>query len=100
MRKSVFGALSCLLFSLNLYGADVVCSCPDNQCSDVIVNFVPSNPGVYMTVEYAYGERNMEGFAQVTRDRDGQRTVFTLGNFVLVEKENKYSLPGREVDCQ
>ena len=42
--------------------ADIVCSCKgtENKCSDVEINFVDSNPGVYMTIEYAYGERNRE----------------------------------------
>lgn len=88
------------MFTSNVQAADVVCACDgEASCSDVKISFVPSNPGVYMSIEYAYGERNKEGFATVTRDDKDQKVIYRLDNFTLVEQDNKFSLPGRPSNC-
>ena len=89
-----------LFLGINSQAADVNCSCSGKtKCSDVKINFVPSNPGVYMTIEFAYGERNIEGFATVTRDSKKNRVIYRLGNFILLEEGNKFSLPGKLAQC-
>jgi len=98
MRKVVLSVFS-ILFMVPAIAADVVCACPEKECSTVTINFVPSNPGVYMTVEYAYGDRNTEGFATVTRDEKTGQTIYRLGTFTLVEKDKQFKLPGRDVVC-
>jgi hypothetical protein len=80
--------------------ADVECQCPaEERCSDININFLPSNPGVYMTIEYGYGKKNVEGMATVTRDSELKQVVYKLGNFTLVDKEGEYSLPMRPHTC-
>jgi hypothetical protein len=99
MRKIILTTIASSFLFFQAQAADVVCACKQTKCSDVTISFVPSSPGVYLSVEYAYGERNTEGFAQVTRDEKG-RTIYTLGQFTLVEDNNKYFLPGRDTVCQ
>ncbi len=80
--------------------ADVVCSCSgETKCSDIKIKFVPSNPGVYMNIEYAYGARNQEGFATITTDTENRQVTYKLGNFLLVEKNGKYELPQKLARC-
>ena len=95
---TVFATL--FVMATSVQAADVVCSCSgETKCSDVKITFVPSNPGVYMTIEYAYGERNLEGFASIRRDSKEKRVIYTLGNFLLVEQDNKFSLPNKAAQC-
>lgn len=98
--KSLITVLLFSVFSFSAQAADVVCSCEgETQCSDVKISFVASNPGVYMSIEYAYGEKNLEGFANVVRDGEKDRTIYSLKNFTIIEKEGKFSLPGRTAKC-
>jgi len=100
MRNTIIALFSFFAISTTAQAADVICSCESaTECSDILINFVPSNPGVYMTVEYAYGEKNLEGFAQVTRDSKNDRVVYKLGNFILVEKDSKYLLAQKAQTC-
>ncbi len=98
--KSLMFVLFVSLFSINAQAADVVCSCSgEEKCSDVKISFVASNPGVYLSVEYAYGEKNVEGFATITRDQENDRVIYSLANFTMIEKSGKYSLPMRPAKC-
>lgn len=98
MRKILL--LITLAFSFNFaQAADVVCTSNDATKSDVEISFVPSNPGVYMTVKYAFGEKNTEGFAKVTRDAKKGHVIYKLGSFVLVEANNSFSIMNSELDC-
>lgn len=100
MKKLMFTLLSSFLVSLSAQAADVVCSCQgEDKCSDISISILETNPGVYMTVEYAYGERNLEGFATITNDSKEAHTVYHIGSFTIVEKDNKFTLPGRPAKC-
>jgi hypothetical protein len=52
-----------------------------------------------MSIEFAYGERNIEGFATVTRNSADESRVFQLGKFYVLEKDGKYELPQRKAEC-
>ena len=95
MKKGLTILAIAMLSSMGAQAADVVCSCDGQaqECSEVRINFVPSNPGVYMTVEYAYGKKNLEGFAAVTRDQVNNKTTYRLGKFTLVEDSTGFSMP-------
>lgn len=100
MKSILLAITATLTMGMSAQAADIVCSCTnvnDVNCTDISINFIPSNPGVYMTI--AYGDKNTEGFATVTRQKEPRQTVFRLANFVLVEQDNKYSLPGRPFNC-
>ena len=101
MKKVVLFIFTTFVFTFSAQAADVVCACDaEAKCSDVKIKFVPASPGVYMTVEYAYGERNLEGFATVVTDSKEGRTIYRLGNFTLVDTKGTYSLPGRPASCE
>ena len=99
--RTILSIIAFISFAGFSQAADIVCSCKgtENKCSDIEINFVDSNPGVYMTIEYAYGERNLEGFASVRRDSKKKEVVYRLGNFTLLQKDGKYSLPLRKAVC-
>ena len=101
MRNLLLAFAAVFFTSSFAFSADVACSCKGaDKCSDVLINFVPSNPGVYMTIEYAYGERDLEGFATITTDSKDQKIIYRLGNFTLVkDKDGKYSLPLKQATC-
>ena len=99
MRK-ILTTLCVLFLASSAYAADVVCGCEEpNTCSDVLIRMVPANPGVYMTIEYAFGEKNLEGFANIIRDEKNDRVIYKLDNFVLIEKNNIYTLPLKPQTC-
>lgn len=80
--------------------SDVVCSCTGvEECSDITISFVPSSQGVYLNIQYAYGERDTEGFATVTTHAKLERVIYKLGNFTLLKEKGVYSLPGRPATC-
>ncbi len=98
--KSLLISIAISFFAIGAQAADVVCSCTgEEKCSDVKISFVPATPGVYMSVEYSYGDRNQEGFATITRIADEDKIIYRLGNFTLVEEDGKYSLPLRKAKC-
>ncbi len=99
--KTIATTLFLFFFAFNASAADVICSNPtDESKSEVKINFVPSNPGLYMTFEYAFGNINKEGFAIVTRDKKEGRVLYKLDRYVLVEKDGKYSMPGYDLECK
>lgn len=98
--RNLLTVLAIMIFGFSAQAADVVCSCKaPAKCSDIKISFVPSNPGMYMTIEYSYGDRNQEGFATITRDGKNENVVYQMGRFTLLEKNGKYSLPGRDAQC-
>jgi hypothetical protein len=98
--KSLLIILVCFFGLSQTMAADVVCSCKaPEKCSDIQINFVAANPGVYLTIQYAYGEKNLEGFANVTRDSKENRVIYKLENFILLEQDDKYTLPGKLATC-
>ncbi len=100
MKKLLLTIFAPLLVSLSAQAADVVCSCQgEEKCSDITISILDTNPGVYMTVDYAYGERNLEGFATITSDSKTSQTIYHIGSFTIVEKDNKFTLPGRPAKC-
>jgi hypothetical protein len=100
MKSFFITGLALFFMSLGAQAADVVCSCKgEDKCSDVRISFVPASPGVYMSIEFAYGERNIEGFATVTRNSADESRVFQLGKFYVLEKDGKYELPQRKAEC-
>lgn len=95
-----FASIAMVLFAGTVNAADVICKCTGkDKCADIKISFVPSNPGVYMNVEYAYGDRNMEGFARIIRLSEAEVVRYYLGHLILEEAEGKYSLPGRPHKC-
>ncbi len=99
MGRSFISAIILFLFTSYAQAGEIVCVCPDKECSEIRINFIPSNPGVYMTVEYSYGEKNLEGFAQVTVDKKENTTLYKLGQFIMVEKDENFILPLRDQVC-
>ena len=98
--RNLFLVVFCLFAVSTVQAADVNCSCDEpNKCSDIAISFVDSQPGVYMTVEYASGKSRAEGYARVVRDGNKGHVRYALGNFILVEKDGKYTMPGRLVTC-
>ncbi len=100
MKKIIFAIIASSLFSFSAQAADVVCSCTqEEKCSDVTISILEMSPGVYLDIEYAWGERNIEGFATVINNSKTAETIYRLGNFTLVEKDDKFTLPGRPAKC-
>ncbi len=52
-----------------------------------------------MTIEYAYGDTNTEGFATIITDNKKDRIIYRLDKFTMVEKDGKFELPGRPATC-
>lgn len=100
MKKIFILIASTVLFSSSVLAADVVCGCEDDTCKDVEINFVASNPGVYLNVMFNEGNKVMEGFATVTSNKQKTEVVYRLGSFTLVKKDGVYSMPMSDRVCK
>ncbi len=99
--KSIVLMVSIVMgLAFSAQAADVVCGCEDGSCKDVEINFVPSNPGVYLSVNFNDGNKTVEGLAMVTTDKENETVAYSLGRFILIKKDKEYSMPNSGRVCK
>ncbi|MCJ8277194.1 MAG: hypothetical protein HRT44_06945 [Bdellovibrionales bacterium] len=98
--KKFMTALALTLFASSAIAADVVCSCDDDSCKPVEINFVPSNPGVYMNITTRDGNKVYEGYAQITTIKETRQIYYRLANFTLLFEKGEWSMPVTNRVCK